>query len=118
MAKQFNFTIPGKVVPKARPRINGRQAYLPSGYRTWRNTALIELLAQEKPVNPMNSVCVGIKFYGFHRGDLDNLAGAVLDALVEAEIIEDDRLSVVNELAIRHIPNKETFCQIAISLAS
>jgi Holliday junction resolvase RusA-like endonuclease len=115
MFEHFVFRISGRVVPKARPRINGKKAYLPSNYRLWRSTALIELHEQSKLSIPLKSASIGIQFFGNHQGDLDNLAGAVLDALVEAKIILDDRLTVVNQLSIRHIPFKETFCQIAIN---
>jgi Holliday junction resolvase RusA-like endonuclease len=34
------------------------------------------------------------------RGDLDNIAGSVLDSLVQAGILKDDSLRVVSSLAI------------------
>ncbi len=45
---------------------------------------------------------VSIRFKGNHNrnADLDNLSGAILDALVDAGILIDDRLSVVQELHV------------------
>ena len=39
---------------------------------------------------------------GGQRGDLDNIAGAILDALVQSGVLLDDRLSVVHKLSISH----------------
>jgi Holliday junction resolvase RusA-like endonuclease len=117
MFEHFVFKLSGRVTPKARPRVSGKKAYLPCNYRLWRNTALIELHGQSKPSIPLKSASIGIQFFGNHQGDLDNLAGSVLDALVEAKIILDDRLTVVNQLSISYIPFKETFCEIAINQA-
>ena len=37
---------------------------------------------------------------------MDNIAGAILDALVQAEIILDDRISLVKALSIKHCGGK------------
>lgn len=39
--------------------------------------------------------------------DLDNLAGACLDALVQAGILADDRLQLIPSLAVRHYASKK-----------
>jgi Holliday junction resolvase RusA-like endonuclease len=81
MFEHFEFKLSGRVTPKARPRVSRKKAYLPSNYRLWRNTALVELHEQSRPIIPLTSASIGIQFFGSHKGDLDNLAGAVLDAL-------------------------------------
>lgn len=63
MVEHFVFNISGRVTPKARPRINGKKAYLPSNYRLWRSVALIELYKQPKPVIPLKSASIGIQFF-------------------------------------------------------
>lgn len=45
-----------------------------------------------------------MQFVGSHQGDLDNLAGAVLDMLTETKIVRDDRVSCVSRLVIEHEP--------------
>lgn len=94
-----NFHLPN-VVPKARPRFKGGRAYLPQNYRDWMNDAVSFLLTQSRPAIPINhpvQVSITLKQ---PRGDLDNLAGAVLDALVNAAILEDDRCSIVRRLIV------------------
>lgn len=101
----------GRIVPKARPRFNKETgAFLPQRYRAWKNQAIARIHCQKPPDwQPMDSCRITIVFVGKHNknGDLDNLAGAVLDALVSAEVIIDDRLSVVRELSLRFEESKD-----------
>lgn len=62
----------------------------------------------------MNNVAIAIELYGAARGDLDNIAGAILDALVQAGIILDDRVSVVKALSIKHCGGKTKEVTIAL----
>jgi Holliday junction resolvase RusA-like endonuclease len=110
----MKYTLTGKVVPKARPRFGGSRAYLPSKYRDWKENAISELLSQSRPPEPIGKAEVSIDLFGSHRGDLDNLARSVLDALVQSGILVDDRLSVVGKLTIAHYPSKIASCQILI----
>jgi len=96
----YEFTIHGKCIPKARPRFSGH-AYTPIKYKEWKDNA-IKQLSQQYRGQPLNDCAIRIIFYGNHRGDLDNLAGAVLDALTQAKIIKDDSLKHVKHLEIIH----------------
>ena len=110
----MKYILTGKVTPKQRPRFGGGHAYLPSKYRDWKENAIIELLSQSRPIEPISKAEISIQLYGAMRGDLDNLAGSVLDALVQARILLDDRLSVVSKLSIAHQPAKIPSCSIEI----
>lgn len=120
--------IPGKVVPKARPRVTTNGTYLPSGYRTWRNQAEVEIYRQVSELNleaslPIQKAAISISFCGKHRtnSDLDNLAGACLDALTlnGAGVLQDDRLSCIPKLTIEYIPHiKKTGVWIEIEILS
>ena len=122
----INFYIPGKVVPKARPRVTTNGTYLPPRYRAWRNQAEVEIYRQVSELNlevdlPIKRAAISISFCGKHRtnSDLDNLAGACLDALTlnGAGVLQDDRLSCIPKLTIEYIPNtKETGVQIKIEI--
>lgn len=115
----LNLWLDGRVSPKARPRVSNGQAYLPNAYRKWKNDAVLELLCQldSRECLPIAvPVAVEIALTGIsHRGDLDNLAGAVLDALVEASVLTDDRLSCVPKLVVTHTPNGKCGASIAIT---
>lgn len=93
-------TLPGKVVPKARPRVSRGHAYLPKRYRDWKDGAIAHFVSQcPAGWQPLTLAAIGIQF-SRQRGDLDNLAGAVLDALVQAGVLVDDRLTVVRRLSV------------------
>lgn len=124
----INFYIPGKVVPKARPRVTTNGTYVPPRYRAWRNLAEVEIYRQISELNlttklPIQKAAISISFCGKHRtnSDLDNLAGACLDALTlnGAGVLQDDRLSCIPKLTIEYIPNtKETGVWIKIEILS
>ena len=106
--KTLKFWIPGRVVPKARPRFHDGNISLPLNYRGWKNTAYLEIFKQIEERNikalPISRAAVEMKFVGAHRGDLDNLAGSVLDILTQASVITDDRVSCISRLVIEHKP--------------
>ncbi|MGB3511973.1 MAG: RusA family crossover junction endodeoxyribonuclease [Microcoleaceae cyanobacterium] len=124
----INFYIPGKVVPKARPRVTANGTYLPPRYRAWRNLAEVEIYRQVSEFNleanfPIQKAAISISFCGKHRtnSDLDNLAGACLDALTlnGAGVLQDDRLSCIPKLTVEYIPDtKETGVWIKIEILS
>lgn len=109
----IRFVILGPVVPKARPRVTNNGTYLPPRYREWRNRAEIELYRQIEDRNlrdrfPLKRAAISIRLFGNHRtnSDIDNLAGACLDALTHkgAGIILDDRLSCLPQLTVEYVP--------------
>ena len=109
-AKTLKFWLPGRVVPKARPRFNGGNISLPRNYRGWKNTAYLEIISQLEE-NGIKELLIGkaeveMQFIGSHRGDLDNLAGSLLDILCETKIIKDDRVSCISRLLIEHEPGR------------
>lgn len=122
--KQLEFFIPGSVTPKARPRVTKNGAYLPKRYKDWRLKAQDELLVQLLKLQtdikfPIEKAAVSLKFTGKHRtnSDLDNLAGACLDALTlnGAGIIKDDNLNCLPKLNIEFLPDaKQTGVWILI----
>ncbi|MDB9513509.1 RusA family crossover junction endodeoxyribonuclease [Kamptonema animale CS-326] len=107
------FFIPGNVVPKARPRVTGNGTFMPQRYRTWRNMAEVEIYSQLSELNltielPIKRASILMRFVGKHRtnSDLDNLAGACLDALTMngAGVLLDDRISCVSKLSVEYVP--------------
>jgi Holliday junction resolvase RusA-like endonuclease len=94
------FVLQGEIVPKARPRFSGGHTYLPAKYRHWKEKAIEDLKAQKKELPTLSKASVTIVVHNQARGDIDNIAGAVLDALVQAGVLQDDRLSCIPELTI------------------
>jgi Holliday junction resolvase RusA-like endonuclease len=101
--------IPGRVVPKARPRFNRNtgNAYTEPKYRAWLDMAAeVVALTLRKPMmeGPMLLRCAftpaGVEVaimdtspveWKGQRGDLDNLTGSVMDALQQGAAIKNDR---------------------------
>ncbi|WP_373538776.1 RusA family crossover junction endodeoxyribonuclease [Chamaesiphon sp.] len=80
----MNYQLTGNITPKARPRLGRGGAYLPNKYRDWKEDAIAQLLTQSRPPEPIAKTEVSIAIGGKQRGDLDNIAGAILDALVQS----------------------------------
>ena len=116
--ESIQFKLEGKIVPKARPRLAGR-AYTQPEYKDWMSDAVCQLYGQlhdfqiefDDWILPAihEPVDINIVLSGKHnrKGDLDNVAGSILDALVKAEIIRDDNMSVVVKLNIEINHNTE-----------
>jgi Holliday junction resolvase RusA-like endonuclease len=78
---------------------------MPHRYQDWKALAVGALSDQAKAQVldiPITSATVQIELMGKHprRGDLDNIAGSILDVLVQAGILRDDSISVVSSLTI------------------
>lgn len=93
----------GGIVPKARPRLtHSGRAYLPDAYRQWKAGSIDHLKSQYQGDRLLRVRSISIELHGKHsrRGDSDNIAGSILDALVQAEILAGDNLVVVPKLSI------------------
>ncbi|RMH74129.1 MAG: RusA family crossover junction endodeoxyribonuclease [Cyanobacteria bacterium J007] len=115
----FSFWIPGRVSPKARPRVTANGTYLPKPYRQWRLRAEGEILMQlqqmhPQPQLPIQQAAVQVVLHGKHRGDGDNLAGSILDSLVGAGVLPSDSLKHLPYGCWRHVPDSQTGVQIDI----
>ena len=106
----MRFRITRPAIGKARPKVpRYGKAYMPKRYQEWMRAVVQELGAQASGSFFETPVCVRVSFdetgadvevlptrearpkYN-RKSDIDNMAGAVLDALQQAEIIENDRL--------------------------
>ncbi len=104
----MRFKLNQVVVGKARPRHHGRQAYMPKPYQRWMQLVVDELKEQFVGKPTSDPVLVRMMFsetgaeievmptsherplYN-RRSDIDNMAGAVLDAMQHAGIFENDK---------------------------
>lgn len=96
----FELRVP--LMSKARPRMvpGGGRPYMPASYMAWKKTVRA-LLGEWWTIPPLTDVrCLVLSFRGPARGDLDNLAGAVLDA-GNGLVWADDRVGVMPTLALR-----------------
>ncbi len=116
----INFKLDGRIIPKARPRVFKKRAYLPQNYRAWKDASALFFQKELKRQGwtnfwDENGIDVSIVFIGKHKGDLDNLAGAILDALVDSGVIPDDSLKWVKKLSAIHLPGETLFTEINLS---
>ena len=110
MSLQLSLWLPGVCSPKTRPRAtviknagstkkSKPHVYNCPRYRAWKNWATCSLYKQainqfgiETNQLPLEHIELLVVFVGSHRGDGENLMGAVMDAAVEAKIIAEDYL--------------------------
>ena len=96
----FELRVP--LMSKARPRSprGGGRPYMPPAYMKWKATvrALLAEWWTDPPLEQINVLV--LSFRGPARGDLDNLAGAVLDSGNDL-VWADDRVGVVPSMALR-----------------
>ena len=106
----ITLTLTDTIVPKARPRgtPTGRH-YLPQNYRNWKTNAIWELKQQHQGSPIAVPVQIEILLIGKHsrRGDADNIAGAILDAMVQAGILKDDNLTRIPSLSLKLFHNPD-----------
>lgn len=83
--------IHGRPVPKARPRHRGSQAFTPERTVKWERDVTLQAAASKVRVRDVE-LSVEIEFVTLKplRGDLDNYAKSVLDALQKARVYEND----------------------------
>ena len=94
---EFLFRVP--LMSKARPRSapGGGRPYMPPAYMKWKSN-LRGLMGEWWTMPPLECVnTLILTFTGPARGDLDNLAGAVLDSGNQLIWI-DDRVSVISAI--------------------
>lgn len=93
MSKVISLVVALPPRSKARPRVTCHGTYMPPGYSKWRQAFVAACAGY--PWRLVGRFRIGVIFWtrtGDIRPDLDNALGAVLDALQDAGIIEDDRL--------------------------
>ena len=80
----------GRGVGKARPRFGrGGVVHTADRYREWKRNAILQMKALDLLPGPIPAK-VDCFFVNFFSSDSDNLTGSVLDALVEAEVLQND----------------------------
>jgi hypothetical protein len=78
------YTLPDfKARPKARPISGKGRMFVPREYQDWKASIRAYLAVAFAPVPTLEPVAIAIELHGPNRprGDLDNLAGGILDAI-------------------------------------
>ncbi len=102
----IDFFIEGKIVPKARPRVTVKGTFMPQSYRDWMEGTVWELISiwrekyQSIKLNFPLTLAIHLEGKHSRKGDLDNIGGAVMDALVKAQILSNDNVNTINHLTI------------------
>lgn len=104
MKKTIIFKLEGKVIPKARPR--DKTFHLPTKYRNWKAEAAIALALQSENLTTIDfPITIEVYLVGKHRGDADNIVGAIMDALQDAQIIKND--ASIKEICLKAYKDKQ-----------
>lgn len=112
---EFLFRVP--LMSKARPRSapGGGRPYMPATYVNWKAN-LRGQMGEWWTLPPLDRInALVLTFNGPARGDLDNLAGAVLDA-GNGLIWVDDRVKVMPTIAARWVHAKPANSSIFMKL--
>ena len=81
--RELTISIPFVPVPKARPRVGKTRTVMPKRYKGSRGHVawyMVDARNRAGPWEKVGSYHVEIVFFGKTRGDVDNLAGTILDA--------------------------------------
>lgn len=94
-----DFVLPVPLQPKARPRFGRGSAYKDTKYRTWAESvrAILSEWWTVPPLEKGQVVALHLTFFGPGTSDLDNLAGAVMDA-GNGIVWADDRVTVLQRI--------------------
>ena len=110
--------IPLRPMSKERPRSFSGQSrpYMSRSYKLWMKDCVAVM--QEWWVGPpLQKVdFIHIEHHGAARGDLDNKTGAVMDALVKANVIIDDNVTVVDNRTERFVKTSVKNSHIIVRL--
>jgi Holliday junction resolvase RusA-like endonuclease len=112
---EFLFRVP--LMSKARPRSSprGGRPYMPATYVNWKAN-LRGQMGEWWTLPPLTKVNVLVlTFSGPARGDLDNLAGAVLDSGNQL-IWADDRVNVIHSIVARWKKSKRAESSIYMKI--
>jgi len=99
----MRFEIPGRPVPKGRPRlgVHGRKAYVYTPPKTKEYEELVGWVARCAGCKPAGEpVAVVLDIYVRRRMDVDNVAKSILDGLTGVAYEDDDQ--VVELLVCKH----------------
>ena len=100
--------LPGKVVPKARPRFSSRgHVHMPPKYAEWKESAVIDLMNTRFVA--IGKVSLEITFINAIRGnaDCDNAAGSIMDALVKSGVLCGDSVATIGKLVVENYQEKK-----------
>jgi Holliday junction resolvase RusA-like endonuclease len=103
--KSMDFVLPVPLQPKARPRFaRTGKAYTDPKYRAWMKNAE-SILREWWPYPPLEKgqvLAIHMTFHGPGTSDLDNLAGAVMDA-GQGVVWVSDRVTVIKRLELEWV---------------
>ena len=109
--------IEGKPVPQARPRVVRGRAYYPKGSQDHRNRLIQAFLLEHGSETPVEGpVRLQVRICRPHRGsDLSNHLKMVEDALVDAGVLPEDNVQVVQEVSLEAVWEDSPWTEVTIS---
>lgn len=115
----YEYIFHGEVVPKKNSRVVCRKSgksFPNKRYIAWQKEALVQIARAGKPQKPIALCNLTLTLYhADNRGrDADNALSSVLDALVDAGVIEDDRWQVVRAIKVENKRSDSARCVVKI----
>jgi Holliday junction resolvase RusA-like endonuclease len=103
---QYHFVVPMRCATKARPRVSRHGTYMPAEYMAWKASFAVHVRSHGmvEPLQGPVSLTVAVEVTGCARGDADNYAGAVMDALNGLVYADDKQVKALTVLIREHGP--------------
>ena len=103
----LTFILDGEVPAKKNSRIlntKTRHVFPNKTYRIWHDAALIQLLSQWDKIAVSGPCAIDVVFIhgDLRRRDSDNGLSSVLDLIVDAGILPDDKWQVIPEITVKN----------------
>lgn len=94
--KKATFELPFAMQSKKRPRVTRNGVYYDNAYKTWSRIAVETLYLQWDGPSINEIKLLSVTFLGGNmRMDGDNCIGAVMDAMVKANIVKNDTVKQI-----------------------
>ena len=116
--RSAELVLPLRPMSKARPRSTRFRSapYTDRVYANWIKDAVTHLKEWWTDPPLQKTEAIKIQLFGPARGDVDNRVGSVFDALVQAGVIKDDNVNVIDDLRVKFYKRKTKDAQVIIRI--
>lgn len=123
LPKIIAFTVPGKPVPKGRPRLGQNKhtgksvAYTPASTKSYESIVGWEARAAMRGAEPLQCpVKMTVDIYHRLKGDVDNFGKAILDACNQIIFKDDDQVVSLTVRKFKVVDKQDERVEVAVEV--